>query len=182
MSEEMENFQAQNGIKHRKVIPYWAIGLTEVFNKSLKKAIQAACLMRKNWKTEIYKFLLNYHTTPQCTTNIPPSELLFNRKVRSKLPSFDIGTVPEKLSATDSKRKAVMKKNADKRAGKDYKRFCLRQKVLVLRRNLGKSDPKWENDWFSVVGQYGHCVKLRSQSNQLFYRHTSHVRDLNEPN
>ena len=112
VSEEMENFLAENGIKHRRVKPYWARanGLTEVFNKSLKKAIQAACLMKKNWKIEIYKFLLNYRTTPQCTTNIPPSELLFNRKVRSKLPSFDKGTVPEKLRETDSKRKACMKK------------------------------------------------------------------------
>ena len=72
--------------------------------------------------------------------------------MRSKLPSFDKGTVPEKLRETDSKRKAVMKKNADKRAGKDYYSFRLGQKVLVLRRNPGKSDPKWENDWYSVVG------------------------------
>ena len=110
------------------------------------------------------------------------SELLFNRKVRSKLPSFDKGTVPENLRETDSKRKEIMKKNAGKRAGKDYKRIHLGQKVLVLRRNPGKSDPKWENDWYSIVGQYGPRVKQRSQSNQLFYRHTSHVRDLNAPN
>ena len=102
--------------------------------------------------------------------------------MRSKFPSFDKGTVPEKLRETDSIRKAIMKKKADKRAGKDYKRFRLGQKVLVLRRNPGKSDPKWENDWYSGVGQHGPRVKHKSQSNQLFYRHTSHVRDLNESN
>ena len=183
VSDEFEHFLTENGIKHRKVIPYWprANGLVEIFNKSLKKAVQSACLMKKNWKIEIYKFLLNYRTTPQCTTNVPPCELLFNRKVRSKLPSFDKGTAPDRLRKTDAKQKSVMKRNADKRAGKDYKRFRLGQKVLVLKRNPGKSAPKWENDCYTVVGQYGPRVKLKSQANQLFYRHTSHVRGLNEP-
>ena len=81
----------------------------------------------------------------------------------------------------DAKQKSVMKRNTDKRAGKDYKRFRLGQKVLVLKRNPGKSAPKWENDCYTVVGQYGPRVELKSQANLLFYRHTSHVRGLNEP-
>ena len=46
VSEEMENFLAENGIKHRKVIPYWARanGLTEVFNKSLKRQFKQLAL------------------------------------------------------------------------------------------------------------------------------------------
>ena len=106
ISEELEHFLSENGIKHRKVIPYWprANGLVEIFNKSLKKAIQSACLMKKNWKIEIYKFLLNYRTTPQCTTNVPPCELLFNRKVRNKLPSFD-GNSPKHVTQNGCKAK-----------------------------------------------------------------------------
>ena len=49
VSEEMENFLSEYGIKHRRVIPYWARanGLVENINKTLKKAIQAACLHLK---------------------------------------------------------------------------------------------------------------------------------------
>ena len=101
-------------------------------------------------------------------------------KVRNTLPSFDKGTTPDTLSNTVAKQNNVMKRSADKPAGKNHKRFCLGQKSLVLRRNPGKSTPKWENDWYIVIGQYGPRVKQISQTSQLFYRHTAHVKDLNE--
>ena len=50
------------------------------------KAVHAAHTEKKNWKKEIYSFLLNYRATPHTTTAFPPSELLFNRKIRTKLP------------------------------------------------------------------------------------------------
>ena len=54
VSEKMENFLAEHGIKHRRVIPYWAraYGLVENLKKKKKKkkknAIQAACLARND--------------------------------------------------------------------------------------------------------------------------------------
>ena len=48
------------------------------------------------------------------------------------------------------RRKAIMRKYADKRAGKDYKCYCLGQKVLVLLRNPGKMESKWERDFYTV--------------------------------
>ena len=178
VSEEMENFLSEHGIKHRRVIPYWARanGLVENLNKILKKAIQAACLARKDWKIEIYKFLLTFRTTPSCAIDKAPSSLHFQREIRTKLPSVGKGSAPRKLRETDTKRKAIMKKYADRRAGKDYRRYRLGQKVLVLRRQPGKMDSKWEKDTYTVTGQFGPRVRLLSQNNQTFFRHTSHVK------
>ena len=147
---EMETFLSEHGIKHRRVTPYWARanGLVENFNKTLKKAIQAACLAGKDWKIEIYKFLLTFRTTPSCATDKSPSSLHFQREVRTKLPSVDKGSAPRNLRETDARRKAIMKKYADRRLAKDYRRFRLGQKVLVLRRQPGKLDSKWEKDIF----------------------------------
>ena len=54
--------------------------------KPLMKSVRAAHTEKKNWKREIYTFLLNYRATPHSTTGSPPSELLFNHKIRTKLP------------------------------------------------------------------------------------------------
>ena len=75
----------------------------------------------------------------------------------------------------------IMKKYADKRFGKDYKCYPLGQKVLVLRRNPGKLDSKWERDFYTVIGQFGPRLGLRSQTNQTFCRHTSDVRPYCQP-
>ena len=107
VSDEMENLLAEHGIKHRRGIPYWACanGLVENFNKTLKKAIQAACLARKDWKMEIYKILLTFRTTPSCATNKSPSSLHFQREIRTKLPSVDKGSPPDKVREMDARRK-----------------------------------------------------------------------------
>jgi hypothetical protein len=42
----------------------------------------------KDWKEELHGFLLAYRTTPQCTTGVAPSQLLFNREVRTNMPTF----------------------------------------------------------------------------------------------
>ena len=122
VSKEMETFLSEHGIKHRRVTPYWARanGLVDNFNKTLKKAIQAACLAGKDWKIEIYKFLLTFRTTPSCATDKSPSSLHFQREIRTKLPSVDKGSAPRNLRETDARRKAIMKKYADKRLAKDY--------------------------------------------------------------
>ena len=79
---------AENRIKHTRVTPYWerANGLVENFNKSLKKAIRVATIEKKNWKEELYNFLLNYRATPHTTTGRTQSELLLSRIIKTKLP------------------------------------------------------------------------------------------------
>jgi UTP:GlnB (protein PII) uridylyltransferase len=52
----------------------------ENFNKCLNKTIRVATIERKNWKEELYNFLLNYRATPHTTTGRTPSELLFKNQ------------------------------------------------------------------------------------------------------
>jgi hypothetical protein len=42
----------------------------------------------KDWKGELFKFLLNYRVTCHATTGKCPAELLFNRTITTKLPQF----------------------------------------------------------------------------------------------
>ena len=79
--------------------------------KPLTKAVRSAHTEGKQWTKHLYKFLLNYRTTPHSTTGYAPPTLLFNRAVCNKLPQI----TPPKSSANqqvkenDQKAKSKMK-------------------------------------------------------------------------
>ena len=52
----------QKGIQHHRITPRWpeANGLVENFMKSVGKATKTAHVEGKNWKTELYRYVVNY--------------------------------------------------------------------------------------------------------------------------
>ena len=90
-SSQLKEYMTQNGIKHRRITPLWpqANAEAERFMKPLTNIIQTAFIEKKSWKSEVYKFLFAYRSTPHSTTNIAPSELMFNRKIKYVIPNFD---------------------------------------------------------------------------------------------
>ena len=114
----------QNGISHRKITPLWpqANSEAENFMKPLMKAIRSANVEGNQWKKYLYQFLLNYRATPHTTTGFAPADLLFNRKIQTKLPQIQSAAVPldmkDKVIESDTTAKAKMKENADNRAQK----------------------------------------------------------------
>ena len=81
-------------------------GLVENFNKCLNKTIRVATIERKNWKEELYNFLLNYRATLHTTTGRTPSELLFNIIIKTKLSQVIKSRVPRSLKTRDAQRKS----------------------------------------------------------------------------
>ena len=121
-AEDFDNYLKQNGIRHRKITLYWAQANAEVerFMRTLGKAARTGHTEERRWKDELDSFLLNYRWTPHSTTGISPAELLFNQKIRNKLPSLDDSTpqdteVHEKATQCDEKQKEKMKSYADQR-------------------------------------------------------------------
>ncbi len=82
VSEEFERFLQEANIEHRTSPPLWpqANGEVEGQNRTLLKALKLAQVEEKDWRKELYKFLLAYRSTPQATTGATQREL------RSKLP------------------------------------------------------------------------------------------------
>ena len=112
--DEFKRYMQQLGIEHHHSTPLWPQGNSEVeaFNKPLSKAIKAAHVENRPWQQELSKFLLNYRSTPHSTTNIPPSQLLYNRQMRGILP-----TLPSKCKVVNRHQEA--KENQELRKEKE---------------------------------------------------------------
>ena len=91
VSSECESFLLEHGIKHSRISPYWRRnnGLVENFNRSVRKAVHVAQVQKKNWRTELYTFLLHNRATEHSTTGFTPARLLYNREIKTKLPQVD---------------------------------------------------------------------------------------------
>ena len=90
-SNDLDRYLKTLGITYEPYKPRWPQenGEVERFNRSLGKASHTAFTEGKVWKQELYRFLLQYCTTPHSTTKVAPCELMFNRSVRGKLPSLE---------------------------------------------------------------------------------------------
>ena len=69
-SRDFSDYATHTGFKHRKITPLWprANAETERFMRTVKKSVKAASAQGKNWKQEMFRFLLDFRTTPHCST------------------------------------------------------------------------------------------------------------------
>jgi len=86
-SEELGDFMARNGILNVKTAPRHpsSNGLAErsvrIFKEGMKKMDESGDTVL----TKLSRFLLAYRSTPQTTTGVTPAELLFNRRLRTRM-------------------------------------------------------------------------------------------------
>ena len=104
VSSEFESFLREHGIKHSRILLYWSRnnGLVENFNRIVRKAVCVTQVHKKNWRTELYTFLLHYRATEQSTTGFTLSRLLYNREIKTKLPQVDKPKAPKGLKSRDA--------------------------------------------------------------------------------
>ena len=75
-SDKIKKYMEENSIKYCRTAPLWCHANSEVenFMKPLTKAACSAHVEGKVWKKHLHKFLLNYRTTPHCTTGFTPAQ------------------------------------------------------------------------------------------------------------
>ena len=150
--EEFRAHMEENGIKHQKVTPLWpqANGEAESFMKPLTKAVRSAHAEGRDWKKELYRFLLNYRATPHSSTAVSPAELLFNRKISMKLPEICEKNNSE-IQAKDSQAKQKMKEYADQRVQARESNINIGDAVLVRQKKKNKFTTKFDPSPYKVV-------------------------------
>ena len=78
---------------HHCDTPLWPRdnGEIERQNRSLLKAMRVSQAEGKDWRLELYEFLLAYQLTSHTTSGVSSAELFFKRKLTTKLPEFTEG-------------------------------------------------------------------------------------------
>ncbi len=145
-SSAWKSFLNDRGIKARKITPLWpqANAQAESFNKPLMKAIRAAIVERRNWKSAMIEFLRMYRCTPHATTQFTPYRLLFGRDPKTKLPQMRFNETKhsddEAVRARDETQKQKMKEYADERRQARQENITVGDVVLLQRKKDNKTD------------------------------------------
>jgi len=94
-----------------------ANGEVERQNASLMKRIRIAQAEGVDWKKELRRYVTKYRSIDHTTTGKSPAELLFNRKMRGKLPELHADCrLDLETRDRDTEVKAKTKAYADKAA------------------------------------------------------------------
>ena len=115
VSDYFKKYLEENGIEHRRTTPLWpqANGEVERQNRSILKCLRIAQAEGRNWRSEMNDFLMRYSSTTHSTTGVSPAQLLFGRRIRTKLPQLQEFTVEDEVRDRDSERKEKGKVYAD---------------------------------------------------------------------
>jgi len=184
-SAEFEQYLCSHVIRHVTSIPLWpqSNGEVERQNKTLLKYMKIVHSQGKNLKTELNKFLLAYRTTPHSTTGIAPAEMLFRRKIRTKLPEmkldgfetiadFDIDTARQK----DAEQKQKGKNYSDDRRGAVFSDIKPGDTVLLQQQQSNKLSLPYNPGLFTVADRHGQEVIVTSQDGTTYRRNVAHVK------
>ena len=127
----------------------------------------------------MYKFLLNYRTTPHCTTKFSPAELLFNRKAKNKLPHIPTNSTPTALEvqSNDKKAKENMKMYADVKRRAEPSQIEMEDLVLARQRKQNKLTTPYDPSPFRVVRKKGTMITAQ-RNGKYITRNASHFKVL----
>ena len=151
-SSKWKEYAAYRGFKHRRITPSWprADAIAEREVRTIMKAIPAATVEGKNWKTELNTFLELYRNTPHSTTNKTPAESIFGRRLRTRLPHMDdsqssaSARLDAEMRESDTAAKQRMKQYGDSHSHARERQLAIGDTVLVRQARRNKLSSYYE--------------------------------------
>ena len=150
-------------------------------NKSLLKRMRIAQAEGKEWKKELLKYLVAYRSTPHTATGVSPAELLFGRKMRTKLPELREESIATEMRDRDSEMKAKAKQYADKKRNAQESDLTPGDKVLVRQERRNKLSTPFAPEPYDVITKNGKSVVIESSEGVQSMRNATHVKKYEEP-
>ncbi|XP_054277784.1 uncharacterized protein K02A2.6-like [Macrosteles quadrilineatus] len=134
-SQEFRSFNESNGIRHVVVAPYHpsSNGQAERMVQTTKNSLRR--ILQGDWQKRLAQFLISSHITPNRSTNMSPSELLFGRRIRTIL-----DRVHPDYSSSDKEEKILDKALHDYQQSPQRK---FKENDSVFARNYNQRGPKW---------------------------------------
>lgn len=182
-SEEFGEYMDNLSIKHLNVTPLWpqANGQVERQNRSIMKRIRISHAQGRNWKDDLKAYLMMYRSTPHSTTGTSPAELLFGRKIRTKLPELsDYKFENLEVKDKDNEMKAKGKMYIDSRRNAVKSEVSVGDKVLVKQQKKNKLSTPFKAKPAVVVNKNGSSVEIEDSDGVKYKRNVSHVKKFHQ--
>lgn len=135
-SEVFQNFCKECGIIINNTVPYWPQmnGEVERQNRDVLKRLKISQAEKKDWKDDVYNYLMMYNSTPHSVTGKSPSELFFKRHFRDKIPfgpDLERKSIDTEVRDRDRQMKEKGKEYGDKKRRATDSSIEIGGKVLV---------------------------------------------------
>ncbi|KAJ8363309.1 hypothetical protein SKAU_G00121400 [Synaphobranchus kaupii] len=153
-----------------------ANGEVERQNASLMKRIRIAHSEGLDWKRELRKYVTVYRSIDHATTGKSPAELLFNRKVRGKLPDVTESRTDMEVRDRDSEQKGKSKLYADERRRAQRSEIEVGDTVLVRQDKVDKFTTPFNTTPHKVVSKAGSHVIVESPTGARYTRNSTFVK------
>ncbi|CAE1162672.1 unnamed protein product [Acanthosepion pharaonis] len=167
-SSDFKDYASLTGFKHRKITPLWpqTNAETERFMRTVKKSIKAALIKGRSWKQELFKFLLDYRTTPHCTTGVPSASVLFGRTIKNRLPHLitPIAGDPS-IRERDTQAKTTMKQHTDRKTYVKPNDLRVGDTVTIKNDHTSKALTPYQPNLMTVTKKKGSMITATHEGN-----------------
>lgn len=182
LSEEFKQFCVSNGISHVTSPAYHPAsnGQAESYVKVVKKGIKSCLMMSTNSNQnnkDLLKYLFDYRNSVHTTTGYSPAELVFGRKLRSRLDYLVPGAQPAPSPSSSTLAKAVERNQCSQsKAYGGINKQCFEpgDKVMYKKYNVNKKITWIRGEVIKRMGRMTYLikdcqtlVKLKKHKNQL---------------
>lgn len=190
VSEEFRGFCDANNIKLISTIPYWPQqnGEVERQNRSILKRLTISQNTGRNWIDDLHEYLLMYRSTQHSTTLKTPSELMFGRNIRDKLPNISNPMeIDEETADRDKEKKEKERVYADAKRNAKEIEIGTGDNVLVKRSmKANKLESTFEPTIHKVINRMGSEALIEAEATGKRYRrNVAHLKKITidqEPN
>ena len=181
ISQEYRRYLEALDIRPEFSTPHWLQGNVEAerFMQPLGKALKTAQIQGPLWQQELNRFLLQYRTAPHSTTGVPPSELLFNRTVKGKLPILNKRNIVNKhkqAHENDTLKQQYNKQYADTRRNAKHRDIKVGDSVLARQKRSNKLSANFNSKPYTVIIKNNSTITVRDSNEHTITRNVSHFK------
>lgn len=174
VSNEFKEYCDTNNIKLINTIPWWPQmnGEVERQNRSILKRLSISQQAKRDWMEDLQEYLLMYRSTPHSVTLKSPAELLFNRNIRDKLPTFNQAIENDgELHDRDKIAKDKGREYADNKRRAKQNEIKEGDEVIAMRTmQSNKLATRFEPTTYKVVERNGPEVIIENPETGVKYR------------
>ena len=179
-SQEFSNFCSINSIMHRKITPYspQANGEVERQNRTIMKAIKTVHAEGGDWRRGLNTFLKAYRSTPHSVTNVSPAEMMYGRKLRTKLPEFSLESLfaDDEVRLRDYKFKEKGKEYFDKKNHVKEEQVKEGDIIYLKQKRENKLSPNFSNEPYKVIEKKGNSLQVENTAGVQKRRNIVHMK------